>query len=35
MRRYGVEERLAQKTVRKFDELTAEDFTMGIFDVTN
>ena len=26
MRRYGVEERLAQKTVRKFDDLTAEDF---------
>ena len=26
MRRYGVEERLAQKTVKKFDDLTAEDF---------
>ena len=26
MRRYGVEERLAKKTVRSFDDLSAEDF---------
>tara|TARA_X000000950_G_C13879392_1_gene646241 strand:- start:779 stop:2185 length:1407 start_codon:yes stop_codon:yes gene_type:complete len=26
MKRYGVEERLAQKTVKKFEDLTAEDF---------